>query len=353
MVPKYLTELWPHIKRALDYVVRERDANGDLLPDMAGAMCSYDNFPMFGTASFVTSLWLAALAQAVEAAKILGDEPAAVRFADWLARGRDVSEAKLWTGKYYRLYNDIGGARGDCDEGCLTDQLIGQWALRLTGLSGVYKPRHVHTALKQVVRQNSRYWGLRNCTWPGDSFITPIHPDNWGDQGNTCWTGTELAFASFLIYEGLVDEGLRIIRHVDDRYRRNGQYFDHQEFGGHYFRPMAAWAIPHALLGLELGQGVITFAPRVDRRNCKLFFVTPDGYGHYRETIRGITVTMLSGALKARHLRFLKPQAGTAKAVIRVGGYALPAKVEGEYWTVEVPDAVITRAAPSNLKEKL
>ena len=335
----FLKELWPFVKKALDYVLRERDANGDLLPDMGGAMCSYDNFPMYGAASFVASLWLAALAHAAEAAGILGDEPARTHYAECLEKGRTVFEAKLWNGKYYRLYNDAGGVRGDSDEGCLTDQLIGQWTMRLAGLGNLVDHRHVRTALNQVLKRNRRYWGLRNCTWPGDTFLQPISPSNWGDQGNTCWTGTELAFASFLIYEGLVEEGLEIIRDVDERVRRDGLYFDHQEFGGHYFRPMAAWAIPQALLGLEMGRGMMTFAPRVARNNCKLFFVTPDGYGQYRETARSISVNVLDGILRARRIRLLKPVGGkTGKASASVAGRSLTVVSEGAYWVVEIPE---------------
>lgn len=330
----FLRELWPFIKKALDYVLRERDANGDLLPDMGGAMCSYDNFPMFGAASFVASLWLAALAHAINAAQILEDEPAATHYAECLAKGRAVFEAKLWNGSYYRLYNDAGGARGDCDEGCLTDQLIGQWTMQLTGMGDLVDRRRIRAALKQIVKRNQRYWGLRNCTWPGETFLKALAPENWGDQGNTCWSGTELAFASFLIYEGMVEEGLAIVRDVDARYRRDGLYFDHQEFGGHYFRPMSAWAIPNALLGLQLANGTITFSPKVDRRKVRLFFITPDGYGQYRESARGIEVVMLSGRLKARQLRFLKPAAKAARAVVRVQGHELKASVEGHYWVV-------------------
>ena len=333
-----LRDLWPAIRKTLDYVVRERDANGDLLPDMGGAMCSYDNFPMFGAASYVASLWLAALAHAVKAAELVGDGDARARYAEWLEKGKAVFEAKLWNGRYYRLYNDEGGVRGDRDEGCLTDQLIGQWTLWLTGLGDLLDRRRMRSALKQVLKRNRRYWGLRNCTWPGDTFLQPLAPTNWGDQGNTCWSGTELAFASFLLYEGLVEEGLGIVEAVDQRYRLDGLYFDHQEFGGHYFRPMSAWAIPNALLGLQMSCGTITFAPRVDRRNCRLFFVTPHGYGHYRETTDGIDVVMHAGELKASRLRFLKPVSRTAKGRVRVNGKTARVAAEGQYWVVELPE---------------
>jgi uncharacterized protein (DUF608 family) len=304
----YLREVWPHVTRALDYVLRERDANGDLLPDMAGSMCSYDNFPMFGAASFVASLWLAALAHAVTAARALGDEPAAQRYAGILEKARGVFDEKLWKKNYYILYNDHGGTKGDVDEGCLTDQLIGQWAMHLSGLGYLHDRRRVHAALAQILKRNRRYWGLRNCTWPGDTFLRPVAPSNWGDQGNTCWSGTELCFASFLMYEGMVDEALAVIRAVDDRYRREGLYFDHQEFGGHYYRPMGAWAIVNAMLGLTLHDGRLTFAPRLAQKNLRLFFAVPHATGHYtRKAVGGKTTIALriaTGTLVCRELRF-------------------------------------------------
>ncbi len=304
----YLRELWPHVTRALDYVLRERDANGDLLPDMEGSMCSYDNFPMYGAASFVASLWLAALAHAVTAAKALGDDAAAGRYAGILDQARAVFEKKLWNKNYYLLYNDRGGPQGDVDEGCLTDQLIGQWAMHLSGLGYLFERTRVRTALAQVLKRNRRYWGLRNCTWPGDTFVRPVAPSNWGDQGNTCWSGAELCFASFLMYEGLVDEALAVIRAVDQRYRREGLYFDHQEFGGHYFRPMGSWAILNALLGLTLHDGRLTFAPRLPQPSQRLFFAVPHATGHYTRKATGrkivITLAVASGAMPCRELVF-------------------------------------------------
>ena len=325
----YLREMWPSVKRALDYVLRERDANGDRLPDMGGAMCSYDNFPMYGAASFVSSLWLAALAHAVMAAKRLGDQPAQGRYGKCLEEGRAAFESKLWNGRYYRLYNDVGGVRGDCDEGCLTDQLIGQWTMRLAGLGDLVDHGRVQAALRHIVKNNARYWGHTNCSWPGKKFLVPLDPNNWGDQGNTCWSGTELAFAALLISEGLVDDGLRIVRQVDDRYRLEGLYFDHQEYGGHYYRPMSSWALLHALLGLEILYGVVTFAPRVKAPRGKLLWATPDGYGHYEFSATRVTIRVVSGSLKARQLRVRRP--GVGRWVLRGAHPAVPLMVENGF----------------------
>ena len=78
---KYLQEMWPAIKKAIEYVLVNRDQNGDMLPDMHGIMCSYDNFPMYGVASYVGTMFLAGVALAAEAAKDVGDIPAAARYS--------------------------------------------------------------------------------------------------------------------------------------------------------------------------------------------------------------------------------------------------------------------------------
>ena len=340
----YLREQWPHVTRALEYVLRERDANGDLLPDMGGSMCSYDNFPMFGAASFVASLWLAALAHAVVAAEDVGDTTAAKRYAEILAKARAVFEDKLWNKRYYRLYNDAGGPKGDRDEGCLTDQIIGQWTMHLSGLGDILKRERVRSALAQILARNQRYWGLRNCTWPGDTFVAPIAPSNWGDQGNTCWSGTELCFASFLLYEGMPDEALAVIRQVDERYRREGLYFDHQEFGGHYFRPMGSWAIVNALLGLTIHDGRFEFAPRLPQGNQRLFFAVPNATGHYTRRVAGkketITLSVATGSLTCRELVFsLAPK-------VKSCAVQAPAAAGS---VVEAGKAVVTFAAPLTL----
>ncbi|RPI41990.1 MAG: hypothetical protein EHM46_05735, partial [Bacteroidetes bacterium] len=247
----YLETMWPSVRRGIAYILSERDADGDRMPDMEGIMCSYDNFPMYGLASYLQSQWLAAMASVERAAEVMGDREMRQMAGRILSEGTRLMEEKLWNGRYYLLSNDYNGSRG-MDEGVLADQLVGQWMAHQGGLGYLVDPEHVRSALSSVLEYSYREdFGLRNCSWPAHPELYPIHEtDLWVDQANTCWTGVELAFASLLIYEGMVEEGERVIRTVDDRYRRAGLYWDHQEFGGHYYRPLAAWSILHAYLGL-------------------------------------------------------------------------------------------------------
>ena len=337
----YLGQIWPAVQKAIDYILRERDKNGDGLPDMEGVMCSYDNFAMYGVSSFVAGQWLAAMALAAKAAAVMGDDEAGRLYASVFEKGRTVFEQRLWNGKYYRLFNDEGGARGTKDEGCMTDQLLGQWAAHLAGLGHLFDPKRVRAAVRHVVKANYHSeQGLRNCSWPGDGYLHDVDKDTWVDQANTCWTGTELAFAGLLIQEGLVDEGLMVVRNIDDRYRRWGMYFDHQEFGGHYYRPMSAWGIVNALAGLGLMDGVITFDPKVKQRPCRLLWVTPDGYGHIEMRAKSAVVKVIAGCLKARELQFRRPGEGRREWVVTTGGLTAPTKVEDGLLVARFPEGV-------------
>jgi non-lysosomal glucosylceramidase len=343
----YLREMWPSVQAALEYVLRERDGNGDLLPDMEGVMCSYDNFPMYGVAPYVASQWLAAVSSAAEAAREMGDTPAETKWLGVLEQGSRTVDKTTWNGSYYRLYSDPLGGRGN-DEGVLTDQIIGQWATHLVDLPSLLPVEHVRSALRHIMRTNFHPdQGLRNCQWPGDTFLHDVEKDCWVDQANTCWTGVELAFASFLIYEGLVDEGLKLIRQIDSRYRRWGIYWDHQEFGGHYFRPMSAWAIIPALLGFKSRNGVLTFAPRLPDPELRLLFMTADGYGNYFRDGRSVRLEIVSGKMSARILRFALPR---PEVDFQLNGEAWrpPAShSEGEILVVTLPENFVLEAGNS------
>jgi hypothetical protein len=80
------------------------------------------------------------------------------------------------------------------------------------------------------------------------------------------WTGVEYQAAASMIYSGLVDEGLEVVKAVRDRHdglRRN-PWAEH-ESGVHYARAMSSWAVLLALSGAQY-DGVeksLGFTPRV------------------------------------------------------------------------------------------
>jgi uncharacterized protein (DUF608 family) len=294
----WIESVWPDAKAALAYVLRERDQNGDHLPDMEGIMCSYDNFPMFGVAPFVVTQWLAALALALNVARQLGDDDFLAEYAGHLENGRATLEATTWNGRYFKLYSDHqeGNPRGE--DGCMVDQILGEGAARQLGLPALIDPAKTATALRSILAMNYRPdQGLRNCQWPGDTFLHDIDKDTWVDQANTCWTGVELNFAAQLYYNGLHENAEEIIRNVDERHRKWGTYFDHQEFGGHYFRPMSALAIPNAFLGLSYDGETLRIAPARPLPIGRWCVLLPGAYGTYFQTPVGARLEIKSGSL--------------------------------------------------------
>jgi len=78
-------------------------------------------------------------------------------------------------------------------------------------------------------------------------------------------TGFEYTAAVGMLYEGQVDNGLRCIKNIRDRYDgRKRSPFDEAECGHHYARAMASWAAVLALTGFSYSgvEKTMTFSPK-------------------------------------------------------------------------------------------
>lgn len=318
---EYILEMWPTIKKGIDYILTKRDKDGDQMPDMNGIMCSYDNFPMYGLASYIQSQWIAALTMASEVAVDMGDIKLAKKYKDIAIKGSLLMEKKLWNGSYYNLSNDYLGTKG-VDDGCLTDQLIGQWVAHGVGLGHIFKKEHVSKSLQSILdRSFMDNSFLRNCSWPANPVLFPIEKSElWVDQANTPWTGVELAFASFLIYEDRVEDGLKVIKGVDDRYRKAGLYFDHQEFGGHYYRAMSSWSIMNAFLGYSVNRGLYRFDPKIKKERFTMFFASPDAMALYQKGDQLVSIKVRTGDFIFSGLELANSGLVSKKPVLSIDG---------------------------------
>jgi non-lysosomal glucosylceramidase len=111
-------------------------------------------------------------------------------------------------------------------------------------------------------------------------------------------SGFEHAFASHLIYEGMVPEGLVVARAIHDRHQpespKKGNPFNEPEAGNHYSRAMASYAVFLALCGFDYDgpAGKIGFAPKITPEDFQAAFTAAEGWGSFSQKVEG-------GSLKA------------------------------------------------------
>ena len=329
----YLRELWESVKEALDNVLRTMDPAGKKLPYhyapsgfefMRGVLTmpmgfqTYDVWSFLGYSAYVCGIWLSALKAAEAMAKTLGDFEYAEKVKAIYQEARRNFEEMLWNEEYYSLwYDPISDIR---DDGCMTDQLCGQWYANLTELPPIAEKRRIISALKAVLRYNMKPdEGLINGSYPKVGVRPAMNGDMtypnkvgmpWriGSQPDTPWTGTEYAVASLMVQEGLMEEGLAVAKNVYDRYARVGLPWNHIECGGHYYRAMDVWALLMALEGFsyDASEARITFTPRVSENKFKAPFAANGSWGSLIQSrdgnIQRDVVKLRHGELEVRSL---------------------------------------------------
>lgn len=254
---EYLRFMWDNVKRAMDSI-EKLDTDGDGLPDYDTKRNTYDAWNFSGTSAYISMLWLAAL----KAAKIIADRLDEKRFSDkWndiLDKGKKSLENSLWNGEYYNLWKN----KDERDEAIMTDQLDGEWFLRMMGVEGNLSDERVRDVLKVIFDQNfDCEQGLLNASC-AENKKTTIHTYK-NCQAIAVWTGIGYAFAALALSVGLDEISDTIVDSIHSNQLRLGHFWDHWECGHHYTRPMSSWTTLHAALGLSIDyeNKKITFKP--------------------------------------------------------------------------------------------
>jgi uncharacterized protein (DUF608 family) len=311
-----LDACWPAAKRALDFVEPYWDGDGDGLPDRQQHN-TYD-IEFYGQNPLATSMLLAALLAGEAMAAHLGDDDAAGRYRDRFERGSAAMDARLWNGEYYEQRLPEGDDhRYQVGTGCLSDQLLGQTLAHVAGLGYVVAPDRARGALAAIHRHNFRpdltghesvqrayalegEGGLLLCTWPRGG--RPELPLVYADE---VWTGIEYQVAAGLVYEGLVAEGLELVRAVRERHDGvNRNPWNETECGNHYARSLASWAVLAALVGLRvhLPSRTLEVAPRLPFPLTS-FFATGQAWGRVTVDSTGIELAVDGGCLDLARVR--------------------------------------------------
>lgn len=266
----YLSSLWDNVKRAMSSI-EKLDTDGDGLPDYDTKRNTYDAWNFSGTPAYISILWISALKAAAEIAGRMGDKAYSDKWNILLEKGRKSLEEKLWNGEYYNLWRN----EKETDESLMSDQLDGEWFLRMAGIGGNLKDERVRQVLKVIFENNfDAEAGLVNATCP-DGRKTTIHTYK-NCQAGAVWTGIGYAFSALALSVGLREIADTEIASIHNNQMRLGAFWDHWECGHHYTRPMSSWTTLLAASGLSVDyeKKKITLKP-IDK-NITLPLCLPD-----------------------------------------------------------------------------
>jgi uncharacterized protein (DUF608 family) len=330
----WLKKYWPQVKSILEYAWSEanedawdRDKDGIL----EGRQHHTLDMELFGPSSWLESMYLAALKAAAEMAEYLGEPDKHDEYMCLYENGRRYVQEHLFNGKYFIHNVDLTRKeyieRFDCPkywneeqnqlkyqigEGSSIDQMLGQWHAGLCGLGDIFDPAQRSVALKHMMQYNFRpsmrnvanVWrvfamndeaGTVICSYP-EGCNRPVIPVPYGDE---CMTGFEYAFAGLLIQNGMMDEGMQVVRAIRDRYdgkKRNP--WNEIECGSNYARAMASFALLPIFSGFsyDLPHKTIGFAPVMPGDFCGMWN-TGTGWGQVKRTGTSYEITVAGGSL--------------------------------------------------------
>jgi uncharacterized protein (DUF608 family) len=341
-----LKQIWPGVKKAVDWMIETFDRDHTGVP--AGRQMNTYDCAVSGRNTFIGSQYLSALAAAEQMALVMDDEPSAARWRAIRQAGMENQDRQLWNGEYYMQIPDPQPAN-DYNNGCHSDQLLGQWWAHSLDLGYLYPPERIRGALEAVMQHNFREGfagfkqaprryvpddegGLLMCTWPHQD-----RPDRFIVYADEVWTGIEYAAAGAMIFEGMLDPARKIVTTARSRYdgrQRDGlnsgpggNPFNELECGKFYARAMSSWSLLIAAQGLvlESPRGILGFKPKWRPEDHRSFYTAAEGWGLFvqrreagRQTER---IEVRHGRLRLKELVFELPaDTATPAAAVSIDG---------------------------------
>ncbi|GAA5018543.1 GH116 family glycosyl-hydrolase [Actinopolymorpha pittospori] len=318
---EWLRRLWPSARKAMEFCWIEGGWDADADGVMEGCQHNTMDVEYYGPNPQMGSWYLAALRACAVMAEALGEPDFAARCTALADAGSKWLDAHLFNGSFYRhlvrpveedgliaeglRHPSMGSASvEDPDlqlaDGCLVDQLVGQYASRTVGLGALLDGEHVATTLESIWRRNfhrdlSGHFNNMRSYALADEAATLMCSYDEGNRParpfpyfNEAMTGFEYTAATSMIFDGDRSQGLELIRAVRDRYRGNRRNpYDEAECGFHYARAMASWSAFVAWTGF--GWDATTGALSVDlgRTDASTFWTVGSGWGTWTQTIEG------------------------------------------------------------------
>jgi non-lysosomal glucosylceramidase len=373
----WLEAFWPAVKAAIAFAWDP--GNPDQWdPDKSGVLTGRQHhtldMELYGANSWLNGFYLGALKAGAEMATALGDDAAAEEYQAIYERGRAWTNEHLFSGTHFIQRIDISD-RNQLDrfasgpdtivagsiydlywsdehrqvkyqvgEGCIIDQVLGQWHAGLYGLGDLFDHDKTETALRTIMANNfkarlgdvynpCRVYGFEDeagtliCTWP-EGTTKPAIPVPYAQES---MHGFEYAFGATLMQYGLLEDGVKVFDAVRDRYDGSSRNpWNEIECGSNYSRSMAAYAGLLVLSGFSFDatRGHLGFDPKVRSGDqVDLFWAIEGAWGRFKLRDGSAAIEVLGGKLELRRLGLPIP-AGAAVRLCGPAGDSLAAEVE-------------------------
>ena len=224
-------------------------------------------------------------------AEIMNDVSRAEKWTEILEKGKKSLDEKLWNGEYYNLWCN----ETETDEALMTDQLDGEWFLRMIGIGGNIPDERVRNVMKFIFENNfDKEAGLKNASCP-EGRKTSIHTYK-NCQAEAMWTGIGYVFAALALSVGLNDIAEKEVTSIHENQLRFGAFWDHWECGHHYTRPMASFSTINAAAGLKVNAEEKCVTLRPVRENITLPLCLCDFLATVTVCDGKLTVNCISGS---------------------------------------------------------
>lgn len=336
----WLKDHWETVKKLLEFAWSEENTNEwdrDKDGVLEGRQHHTLDVPLFGPSSWLESMYLTALKAGAEMAAFLGETDKQAEYMELFNKGYQWTKENLFNGSYFFHKINVSDktpidhfelpeywneerhqVKYQIDEGCQIDQMLGQWHANICGLGDIFDKEQRKTALRSMLKYNYktsmrdvvntwRIFALNDeagaiiCEYP-EGARKPVIPISYVTE---CMTGFEYSFAGLLISEGMIEEGLELVRAVRDRFdgsKRNP--FNEFECGSNYARSMASFALLPIFSGFhfDLPNDSIGFAPII-AGDFRCFWSLGTGWGDFIRKGSEYTVKLRMGQLTLKELR--------------------------------------------------
>ena len=278
----FLKTLYPKVKGALSYAWIKGGWDADQDGVMEGVQHNTMDVEYYGPNPQMTIWYLGALRAMEEMSTYMKDREMAVKCRRLFESGSKWTDENLFNGEYYihkiivpakedipkehlsgMGARDFGNPDYQLGEACLVDQLVGQYLAHVCGLGYLVKKENVATTLQSIMKYNYqpdlsdhfncfRSYALGNEAALLMAAYPKKRPENPFPYFTEVMTGFEYTAAIGMLQEGQIEDGLKCISNIRNRYDgRKRSPFNEAECGHHYGRAMASWSALITLSGFN------------------------------------------------------------------------------------------------------